>query len=875
MASSNDPHPEVPRRGPHRLRFINGLLRLAAAACAMLAANTALAQSPGNFSTLSTTGTATLGGDVLACSGRPWIDVRCPGMAGGALGDGSHDDTSAIQTTIDTAIANNWPVHLPAGTYKVTSGLVIDYAGQAASGFRLISEGATIDGRTVASGPVVQVKCSGGTVSVPAGCFYFREEGTLFLKADTPGYAVVIGQADFSDAHNAIKLDHLVVNNSSNSAAAGGLQLNYVLDSDIYAVADSAGGAAGIALEQTQFSRISGAGSAAGTGGAAMMLENGFDFGNTVFGFDFEVAPTCLSITFNHDGQNTFISPYFNCTTAVSATASTRNLLINPTYAGLVVNRGPQSAGIQVVGSGSWAAWQFPSAASYTASGIDDRTAISSYNASGASLAVTLPDPAAVGAGWRMGFATDNGKGMTVTAPSGAILSGGKSLSSVTLGPGNYEFLELQSDGANFRVAAGTRNTLATNGLESRDWPGNWLYPSTSGYAAQLADNGNVVSSYNTSVGLTVTLPATTGLPSGWSMGFATDQGKSLAIQVNGTSGGHILYPLANAAAETSLTLAGDQYEYVTLQYDGSGNFRVEQVTPATAQQLGFAGSGGLTRWSFPAVSAYTAATADNGNVVSAFNSPLGFLTVTLPAASTLNPGWTIAVANDNGKVAAAQIHSGDTAKILYPGSGATVTSLQLVAGDYELAVLQFDGSNFRAMQVTPATSAAIGLSGGACVGKWDFPPVSSYAATAADCGTAISAYNSPISSLTVTLPSTTAIPAGWSMGFATDNGKSLNVQVNGTSGGQILMPGTRGAQSSVSLYGQNYEFLRLEFDGSNFRVASMTPASASANGMFPATGTPSSSAAACQTGQVEADSNYLYFCTAPNTWKRSAWSSF
>lgn len=36
----------------------------------------ARAQSPGNFSTLSTTGTATLNGDVLMCSGRPWIDVK-------------------------------------------------------------------------------------------------------------------------------------------------------------------------------------------------------------------------------------------------------------------------------------------------------------------------------------------------------------------------------------------------------------------------------------------------------------------------------------------------------------------------------------------------------------------------------------------------------------------------------------------------------------------------------------------------------------------------------------------------------------------------------------------------------------------------------
>jgi hypothetical protein len=829
------------------------------------------AQSPGSFSTLSTTGTATLGGEVLVCSGQPWIDVRC----NGATGDDSHDDTSAIQTTIATAITNGWPVHIPAGTYKVTSGLVIDYAGQAASGFRLISEGATLDGRTIASGPVLQIQCSGGTVSSPTGCFYFKEEGSLFVNADTPAYAVIIGKTNFADAHNSLKLDHLIVNNASTASTAGGLQLNYLLDSDVYAIADSAGGAAGIALEQVQFSRISGAGSAAATGGAAMLLENGYNFANTVFAFDFEVAPTCLSITFAHDGQNTFVSPYFACTTAVNATASTRNLLINPTYSSAVVNRGPQSTGISVIGTGSWTAWQFPSAGSYTASGIDDGTVISSYNAPGASLAVTLPAPGAVNAGWRMGFATDNGKGLTLTAPSGAILSGGKSLSAVTLGPGNYEYLELQSDGTNFRVVAGTRNTLATNGLQSRDWPGNWLYPSTPGYAAQLGDNGNVVSSYSTTGGLSVTLPPTTGLPSGWSMGFATDQGKGLTIAINGTSGGHILYPLATAASQTSLTLAGHQYEYLTLQYDGSGNFRVEQVTPATAQQLGLAGIGGISRWSFPSVSAYTASVGDNGTAISVYNSPLAYLTVTLPASTALNTGWTIAIANDNNKIAAVQTASGDAARILYPGSGATITSLQLVAGNYEQAVLQFDGSNFRLIQVTPATSASIGLSGVGCTTKWNFPSVSAYSATAADCGSAISAYNSPIASLTVTLPSTTAIPVGWSMGFATDNGKSLTVQVNGTSGGQILLPGTRGSQSSLTLYGQNYEFLKLEFDGSNFRIAVVTPATSSANGMFPATATPATSSTACQTGQLEADSNYLYFCTSPNSWKRSAWSSF
>ena len=169
------------------------LLWLAAFAFGLGVALPTFAQSPGNFSTLSTSGTATLNADVLMCSGRPWIDVRC----NGAVGDDSHDDTAAINSTISTAITNNWPVHIPAGTYKVTSPISIDYAGQAAKGFRLISEAATIDGRTVASGPVLQIQCSGGSPASPAGCFYFKEEGSLFVSAGTPAYAVVLGKTDF------------------------------------------------------------------------------------------------------------------------------------------------------------------------------------------------------------------------------------------------------------------------------------------------------------------------------------------------------------------------------------------------------------------------------------------------------------------------------------------------------------------------------------------------------------------------------------------------------------------------------------------------------------------------------------------------------
>ena len=219
------------------------LLWLAAFAFGLGIALPTWAQSPGSFSTLSTTGRATLDGDVLMCSGRPWIDVRC----NGAVGDGSHDDTAAINATISVAIANNWPVHLAAGTYKITAPIAIDYASQAPRGFRLVSRGATIDGRAIATGPVLEIQCSGGSPTSPTGCFYFAEEGSLFVNANTPAYAVVFGRPDFADAHNSAKIDHLIVNNANTASGAGGCQFNFVLDSDIYAVCVSSGGAAGLA----------------------------------------------------------------------------------------------------------------------------------------------------------------------------------------------------------------------------------------------------------------------------------------------------------------------------------------------------------------------------------------------------------------------------------------------------------------------------------------------------------------------------------------------------------------------------------------------------------------------------------------------------
>lgn len=277
-----------------------------------------------------------------ACAGNPWIDVRCYGAAG----NDSTDDTAAIADAMRAALAGDLPLFLSPGTYKLTRPLVIDYAARASTGFRLISFGAILDGRSIAHGPVLEVACSGGTRAAPKGCFYFKEEGTLFVDADTDAYAVVIGRIDFADAQNATKIDHLIVNNASSSARAGGLQLNYVLNSEIFAVSNSAGGAAGIALEQTQISRLGGAGSASAPGGAALLIENGYSFANTIEAMDLEVAPRCLVITSPRAAHNTFVSPYMACPTGVDATAGNATELVNPLFAGSVKRNFAAAVGV-------------------------------------------------------------------------------------------------------------------------------------------------------------------------------------------------------------------------------------------------------------------------------------------------------------------------------------------------------------------------------------------------------------------------------------------------------------------------------------------------------------------------------------------------
>jgi hypothetical protein len=251
-----------------------------------------------------------------------------------------------LQAALSDALGSDRPLLLPRGTYAISQPLVIDYAAHADTGFMIISRGAIIDGTAIHSGPVLEIICSGGSTANPKGCFYFHQEGTLFVNADTPDWALRFGLDDLSDAHNSAKIDHLIVNNNNGASSGGGVRLNYVLNSEIFVVSDAAGGGTGLALEQVQFSRISGAASA--TAGTGLSIENGYTFANTIQAIDLEVAELCLAVTSAQASHNTFVSPYFNCKQAVASLNGSANLLMNPLWGGAITTASSQWTGITV-----------------------------------------------------------------------------------------------------------------------------------------------------------------------------------------------------------------------------------------------------------------------------------------------------------------------------------------------------------------------------------------------------------------------------------------------------------------------------------------------------------------------------------------------
>jgi len=271
------------------------------------------------------------------------VDVTCYGAAPNT----TVDSAPAINAAALLAAGLHVPLVLPAGRYLVNHTIDIDYAAAADTGIELESNGAILDGSSIAASRVLLIHCSGGTSAAPKGCFYFHQTGTLFVYANSNTWAVDIGNEDFSDAQNSIKIDHLIVTNSGPL----GVALNYVLNADAFIVADAGPGQGtlhvGLGLTQVQFSTLRGAAST--VDGWAMWLGGGYNIANTIQGFDFEGSQWCLVNTSPSSASNTFVSPYLNCLGGVNSASGSGNVLLNPLFGGATQIPTAITAGFKVM----------------------------------------------------------------------------------------------------------------------------------------------------------------------------------------------------------------------------------------------------------------------------------------------------------------------------------------------------------------------------------------------------------------------------------------------------------------------------------------------------------------------------------------------
>ncbi len=176
------------------------------------------------------------------------------------------------------------------------------------------------------------------------------------------------------------------------------------------------------------------------------------------------------------------------------------------------------------------------------------------------------------------------------------------------------------------------------------------------------------------------------------------------------------------------------------------------------------------------------------------------------------------------GLVAGSSPPTSNTAAAAYILDGGRVLLRYLVGGtNYQTATLSTDGANYRVVSASDETRMIAGATTG-FPARYGYPSGPGYQTTQGDNGTAITS-GATSGGLTVTLPSTTAIAAGWTVRFDRDAAKDMTVTVNGSSGGSIAFPG--GSTSSVLLAPFNSEFVMLQYDGAAFRMIAASTATA------------------------------------------------
>lgn len=251
----------------------------------------------------------------------------------GCYGNGSTDDTTTFNAWKTYVLNTGYPADIGQGDYILSgsSAITLDLVNIALMGTTITGAGyqqAILDVQAVTATPQLQVICSGED-----GADYFQWTG-FGVKANTSGVAFQLGKADYSDPLNDFNIA-CEVQNFSTAGTARAVEVNYVLGSNLWFSAQTAGASYALTVRQAAFCTFGGTySSAAGDG---TYLTAGFIFGNTFLNCDNENVANCVVIDSDDAVNNVWLGGQFSYNTAdgtgIFATAGQGNVFIAPNAA--------------------------------------------------------------------------------------------------------------------------------------------------------------------------------------------------------------------------------------------------------------------------------------------------------------------------------------------------------------------------------------------------------------------------------------------------------------------------------------------------------------------------------------------------------------
>ncbi|MDE2107458.1 MAG: hypothetical protein KGL39_60240, partial [Patescibacteria group bacterium] len=255
----------------------------------------------------------------------PYIYAINAKTAYGAVGDGTTDDTTAIQNWINAVVAAGQIGYLPKGTYHITGNLNITYD---TTGCTFRGDGLSqslLVFTSAVTAPNLQIEST-----TPANGSNYLDWDGIGIQGTVAGAVVAFGLGTYADAHNE-PVVNMKVQNFSTSTSAEAVQINYVLNGRLRFIADVAGAGIGMQVNQANFNTFEGSYSAAG--GKSLNFGAGTNTGNVFLSPDMENCAYCVAIPSGSSNTigNTFIGGTYSYTTnGMSISDGSDNSCLHP-----------------------------------------------------------------------------------------------------------------------------------------------------------------------------------------------------------------------------------------------------------------------------------------------------------------------------------------------------------------------------------------------------------------------------------------------------------------------------------------------------------------------------------------------------------------